>query len=103
MKKKQRVAAFLVFVFVSYFLIQRSQHEQFYPVYWSSQYDELVIDDINMPDKFYVNLEKVLIHYKEDYQKRDEIIFVKKTLYKDLDLCWNYTSKAMDKVWLNSR
>lgn len=103
MKKKLRLAALLVFVVFSYFIIQRSQYEQFYPIFWSVEYNELVIDDINMPDQFYANLEKVLIHYKEDYQNRGGIIYVKKTLYKDMNLCWNYTSKAVDKVWLNSR
>lgn len=103
MKKSIRLLVLLTFIIISYFVIQRSQYEKFYPVIFSVEYDGLVIDDMNMPDNFYGNLEKVLKYYKEDYQKRGDVIYVKKTLYKDLDLCWNYTSKANNKVWLHSR
>lgn len=103
MKKNVRILTFSLFLLASYFIVQRDKFEQFYPIIWSVEYDELVIDDINISDKFYTNLEKVLTHYKEDYEIRDGIIYVKKTLYKDKDLCWNYTSKANDKVWLHSK
>ena len=103
MKKNLRILVVLIFVIVSYVMIQKSQYEQFYPVVYSAAHDGLVIDDVNTTDNFYENLEKVLKYYNEDYRKASGVIYVKKSLYKDLDLCWNYTSKANNKVWLNSR
>ncbi len=103
MKKNLRIFVVLIFIVSSYFIIQRSQYEQFYPVVYNVAHDEIVIDDVNKYPQFYENLEKVLRYYKEDYKKDDGVIYVKKTLYKDLTLCWNYTSKANDKIWLHSR
>lgn len=103
MKKNLRIFVVLTFIVSSYFIIQRSQYEQFYPVIYNVAYDEIVIDDINKYPQFYENLEKVLRYYEEDYKKDGDIIYVKKTLYKDMALCWNYTSKANDKIWLHSR
>lgn len=102
MNKKIRLIAFIAFISISFYAVQRSQYEQFYPVIYSVEYGELVIDDVHTPYQFYENLEKVLKFYEHDYKKKDSVIYVKKSLYKDLDLCWNYTSKAQNKVWLNN-
>jgi len=99
MKKNFRLITLVVLIVVSYWVIQRNQYEQFYPVVYSAEYDGLVVDDVNTYENFYSNLEKVLQQDNVNYQKRSGVIFVKKTLYKDLDLCWNYTSKAMDRKW----
>jgi hypothetical protein len=103
MKKKLRIIILLAFVGISYVVIENNQYEKFYPIFYSVQYDELLEDDIHLPKDFYKNLEIVLIHYNEDYKKKGEVVYVKKTLYKDKDLCWNYSSKANNKVWLHSK
>lgn len=103
MNRKHQLLLVLVFIAVSLYLVKSDSYVRFYPIIWSAEYDELVIDDINMSDEFYINSEKVLIHYKEDYEKGGGIVYVKKTLYKDKDLCWNYTSKANNKVWLHPK
>ena len=103
MKKKLSLSVLLLFIVVTYFIYRNKQYEQFYPVVYNVTYDEILIDDVNKYPKFYENLEKVLTYYKEDYKKKSGVIYVRKSLYKNLSLCWNYTSKANDKVWLHSR
>ena len=103
MKKSLRLFVVLTFIVISYFIIQRSQYEQFYPVVYNVAHDEIVIDDVNKYPQFYENLEKVLAYYDEDYKKKGNVIYVKKTLYKNLTLCWNYTSKANNRIWLSTQ
>jgi hypothetical protein len=100
MKKKILFLIILVGVIASYFLRQKTQYVQFYPIFFNYEHDGLIINKTDTIDHFYENLEKVLSHYNEDYQKRGNTIYVKESLYNDLELCWNYTNKANDSVWM---
>ncbi len=103
MNKKRQLLFVVLFIGISYYLLKKDSYVRFYPIVWKQEYDGLVIDDVNTYDRFQENLKKVLEYYHEDYEIREGVIYVKNTLYKDMDLCWNYTSKANDKVWLNTR
>lgn len=102
-RKKLRILIVLLLVVGSLFISESNQYVQFYPVVWKYGYDELLIDDVHLPEDFYTHLEKVLRYYKEDYKVENGIIYVKRSLYIDMDLCWNYTSKATNKEWLHSK
>lgn len=103
MNKNLRTLIVLFLIVGSFFIIKPNQYEQFYPIVWKAEYDGLVIDDLQVPENFYSNLEKVLEYYNEDYKIEGGIIYVKRTLYNDMDLCWNYTSKAVNKTWLHNQ
>ena len=52
--------------------------------------------------EFYPNLEKVLTYYGEEYSiDKNGIILIDEKLRKDKELCWNYTTKANDSIWLS--
>lgn len=52
--------------------------------------------------KFYKNLEKVLTFYQVNFLKNEDgTILVDQELKNDTDLCWNYTTKANDSIWIS--
>ena len=77
MNKRLLILIVLVLVMGSIFILKSERYVQFYPIVWKYEYDELVIDDIHLPENFYTHLENVLIHYKEDYKVENGIIYVK--------------------------
>lgn len=54
-------------------------------------------------DIFNSRIIKVLSYYKAEYYTAGGKVYIKRKVAKDKDLIWNYTNKAMDNNWLNSR
>ncbi len=98
MKKKAIIFLLLVLV-VSSYLYWINKYVQFYPVEFNTQ--EYVISQENFPPQFYINLEKVLNYYEEDFKEKNGVIYVKYKLFGNKELSYNYTKKANDSIWLS--
>jgi hypothetical protein len=58
---------------------------------------------IEVNNMVYKNLEIVLDYYNVDYKINEQGKFlIKRSLVKDKDLLFNYTTKTFDQLWLNS-
>ena len=55
-----------------------------------------------MRQPLYVNLDRVLSHYKIKHKLKNDTVYVERSITYDNDLIMNYTSKAIDTVWLRS-
>ena len=71
---------------------------EFKPVF---QIDEKLVEK-EPTEGFYSRLQYVLKFHNEDYSvDEDGIIYINRSLRRDKDLCWNYTTKANDSKWLS--
>jgi len=93
----------LKIVFISLFLTgifsctNNDNMQVFNPIVVS---EDKFVEDKNIETGFYNNLEKVLRNYQIKYQWKNNVIYVKKDIYKDKEMMWNFTQKARDKKWL---
>lgn len=66
--------------------------------------DNLVISEASMSIELKHNVKFVLDYYRVKYKEDSNgNILVPEKVWGDRDLIWNYTTKANDPVWLNSR
>lgn len=94
----------LIFFWVTTFFIScRDKNElvEFKPLYFDNNGQYVVHKDI--PSNFYTNLKKVLDEYHISHIDSNGVVFVKCKDYQDKELISNYTSKALDEDWLQSR
>jgi hypothetical protein len=94
----------LVFSFMMTFFIScRDKNElvEFKPLYFDDNGQYVIQKDI--PKNFYTNLKKVLDEYRVSHIDSNGVIFVKWKDYQNKELVSNYTIKALDEDWLNSR
>ena len=74
-----------------------SNRVEFKPIF---QVDEKLVEQ-EPTNNFYPHLEQVLKYYSIEHSINEKgIILVDEELSKDKDLCWNYTTKANDSIWL---
>lgn len=79
-----------------------NEYEVFKPVYQKG--NKLVVSDEPMSAEFKENIKFVLRHYGKHYKENQNgDILIPEGLWADRDLMWNYTTKANDPTWLNSR
>lgn len=74
----------------------------FSPVYKES--DMLVASDEQLTVEYKENVKFVLDYYEVPYRENNNgEILIPEKIWNDQDLIWNYTTKANDPSWLNSR
>jgi len=56
-----------------------------------------------IPPNFYKNIRFVLDHQIEDYIVKDGVIYIKYKYMNDLEMIWNYTTKANDLTWIKQK
>lgn len=89
------IACMLILVFA----ISCSENRvEFRPVYFNG--DLMPESDSSYGTDFYLNVQKVLRHYREDFILHDGKILISNSLFEDKELIYNYTQKASDSTWL---
>ncbi|HLP89368.1 MAG TPA: hypothetical protein VK184_12350 [Nostocaceae cyanobacterium] len=79
-----------------------NQYVPFKPVYLRG--DQLVASEEPLSAKQRENIKTVLKYYNVPYQEdKNGQILIPKSVWEDRDTVWNYTTKANDPAWLNSR
>lgn len=78
------------------------KYMEFRPVIFDGQ--QLVYTDADtFPSEFMKTIENVFTYYNHEYKRSSEgKILVPEALYKDMELMWNYTTKAQDTDWIRS-
>lgn len=79
------------------------KHLEFQPVVLDGH--QLVYSDADtFPSEFMGRIENVFKYYNQDYKLSSQgKILVPESLYKDMELMWNYTTKAQDQDWIRNR
>lgn len=79
----------------------KSEYVSYQPVY--QQGEQLVVSEAPISAQLQKNIKTVFkvydIPYKEDNQG---ILLISKEIWEDIDIVWNYTTKANDPEWLST-
>jgi hypothetical protein len=76
-------------------------YERFKPVYRSG--DRLVVSELPLTPELRANVKRVLAFYDVPFKEdsNGELLISKKD-WEDLEMMWNYTTKAHDPAWLKA-
>lgn len=76
-------------------------YERFKPVYRSG--DRLMVSELPLSPELRENIKRVLAFYAVPFKENQngELLISRKD-WEDLEMMWNYTTKANDPVWLKA-
>ena len=76
-------------------------YERFKPVYRSG--DRLVVSDLPLSPELRENIKRVLAFYDVPFKEgQNGELLIPKQDCEDLEMMWNYTTKANDPAWLKA-
>ena len=97
----KRLGILGIVVLISLYFYWNQRYVQFFPVDFNNE--EYVTVENSPPIDFYNNLTIVLSYYEVEFKEEKNTVWVKYSTFKDKEMCYSYTKKAKDSIWLSSK